>query len=117
MQKLHHLRKEELDQLKTDIDTELDNRTEMEWKANTKTLAELLKVYSGYGYIVPTTSKFWRMCIGEHRGCYGYQVGRYTHSCHVDTTDFIVLLVNSGKHDFIIDHYDDSSLEGPMVVP
>ena len=117
MKKLNLLNKDELKKLKTDIDDELDGRDKIEWKKQTKTLAQLLKLYGGYGYIIPTTSKFWRIRSGVHRGCYGYQVGRYTHSCHVDTTDFIVLLVNSGEHRFIVDNFDDISLEGPMIVP
>lgn len=116
MKKLNELNKEELKRLKSDIDEELDCRDAIEWKKQTKTLAELLKLYSGYGYVIPTTSKFWRIRSGQHRGCYGYQVGRYTHSCHVDTTDFIVLLVNTKNHSFETHSIDDLSLEGPMVV-
>ena len=113
---LKSLNQEELKKLKVDIDAELDNRDESDWKAKTKNIYELLKIFGGYGFVIPTTSKFYRINGGKHRGCYGYQVGRYTHSCHVDTTDFIVLLVHTDEHRFVVDNFDSLHLGDPMIV-
>lgn len=116
MKNLNELNEKELERLKRDIDFELDKRADAEWRATTKTVPELVKIFEGSGYSIPSNSKFWRIQSGDYRGCYGYQVGQYTHSCHIDTTDFIVLFVNVYEHDFSVDSYSERHLDGPMIV-
>lgn len=111
MKNLKKLSKEELTTMSCQIISETERRDNVEWRNTTKTYDELLKCFSGYGYVIPTEANFWRVWSAEYNGCYGYQVGCYVHSCHVDTTDFIVLLLNDKKHNFIVDSFDEMSLE------
>ncbi len=101
----------ELKALSKSVEDELDERCKQEFQRTARTKEELLKVYSGYGYIVPEDAKFFRIRTGEHDGCYGFQVGFYEHSCHVDSTDFIVLFVYTNKHEFEVESYSENWLE------
>ena len=79
----------------------------------------LLKLYNGHGFYPKPGDKFWRiMSKGKGEGMYGWQVGEYTHSCHVDTTDIKVMVVVEPNPDgdiYVADHAD-LWLDGPIVV-
>lgn len=47
---------------------------------------------TGYGYNIPKDVRFWKINTGKHMGQIGMQVGQYSHSCHIETTDFVVLV-------------------------
>jgi hypothetical protein len=88
--------------------------------AQRMTKSELLDLYRGRGYYPKSGDKFWKIKCGTGRGFYGWEVGKYEHSCHIDTSDFIVLLViepsrTSGGDSYTID-CGDMWLEGPIVV-
>lgn len=116
MKNLNEMTKEELKALSKSVENELDERRKQDFRSREMTKEDLLKVYSGYGYCVPEGAKFFRIRSGEYEGCYGWQVGQYTHSCHVDTTDLIVLLVYSNNHKFNIEEYADLWLEEAFTV-
>lgn len=111
MKNLKEMTKEELKALEQSVNDELDERRKQEFRNRTLTKEEILKAYAGYGYCVPEGAKFFRILTGEHDGCYGWQVGQYTHSCHVDTTELIVLLIYSNNHKFEVEDYSDLWLE------
>lgn len=52
-------------------------------------VARVRKELNSRGIIVPINSEFYRVVKD---GRIGMKVGAYTHSCHVDTSDFVVLL-------------------------
>ena len=47
-----------------------------------------------YGFTISKNAKFWEVHMNSspHKGMIGMEVGRYEHSCHIDTTDLIVLM-------------------------
>lgn len=66
----------------------------------------LIQRYADFGYFTKPGDVFWRIEAGENEGLYGLQVGQYQHSCHIDTTDIIVVLVKSEKDIGVEDHSD-----------
>lgn len=85
-------------------------------EARDKTLSreEIIKTFDHFGYIVPKNAVFWKvMAPDDGFGGYGMEVGQYTHSCHIDTTDLKVLLVVNGDKHFT-DSYADIWLKGPF---
>ena len=76
----------------------------------------LLKLYNGYGFIIPTGSVFWRIDTGVNKGRYGHQVGIIQHSCHVDITDFIVLHVLREDGDSGTEYHMDMWLSNKTIV-
>jgi len=68
---------------------------------------KLVDVYSGMGFLLPDGSKFWKINgLGKDEGLYGLQVGSFIHSCHVDSTDLIVLLIINGCNSYVDDVSD-----------
>ncbi len=41
------------------------------------------------GYVIPDKAEFYK----DRNGNVGMKVGEYIHSCHVDTTDILILLI------------------------
>lgn len=54
-----------------------------------KSVLDFKKELSSRGIIVPIGAEFYRVVKD---GRIGMKVGEYTHSCHIDTMDFVVLL-------------------------
>jgi hypothetical protein len=79
-----------------------------------KTREEVTREFDHFGYIVPPTAKFWKI-HGPNKGlgAYGMEVGSYTHSCHIDTTDLKVLLVVDGNEHYV-ESYADLWLSDPV---
>ena len=106
---------ENVDRLSDERLTALKNRIEIilhvrdrDMMSKTMTAAQLGQLYSKFGYVIPTTSKFWKITApGRGRGLYGLQVGRYTHQCHIDTTDMIVVLVVGDNGQTFVEAYAD----------
>lgn len=63
--------------------------------------SKILDSFRRMGYICPAGAAFWRIKSVKdgYTGLYGMQIGRYSHSCHIDSTDFIVLLIMHGNSD------------------
>lgn len=99
---------EDLQSLTERVDMLVEGRTIASRKKMTRD--QLVKLYEGSGYFTTGKSKFFEISHGDHGGLYGLQVGQYTHSCHIDNTDFIVLLVIDSNQphspSFIIDESD-----------
>jgi hypothetical protein len=77
-------------------------------KANERipTQKEITDSFERFGFEVPKGAEFYKISeFATKRGhaCYGMKVGAYVHSCHIDTTDFIVLLIVDG-----LDNWTDS---------
>lgn len=86
----------ELEELEMDVQQRIRELKHQEKLAKKHTKEEIIAMFSYYGYIVPKGAKIWRLHDSEHEGAYGMEVGGYEHSCHVDSTDFKVLLVVDG---------------------
>lgn len=111
----------ELDALEQKIN-ELIKEKERLVFAKKLTKEQLLSLYRGYGYSPKPGDKFWRIKSGKGKGMYGWQVGLYEHSCHIDSTDIIVLMVIEpgtptapAGDKYVCDHAD-MWLEGPIVI-
>lgn len=87
--------------------------------AQTLTREQLLKLYHSRGYSPKEGDLFYKIrTSGKGRGMYGWQVGQYEHSCHIDTTDIRVLLViepGPKGSTYVVD-VSDLWLEGPIIV-
>lgn len=85
------------------------SRAEEEAKKHKPSRAEMVKAFQGYGFIVPSDAKFYHISESRVRKgckhCFGFQIGAYTHSCQVDTTDFIVLLILD-NHNTWVEEFD-----------
>jgi hypothetical protein len=108
----------ELEALQRKIEALLEERDKL-FLAKKLTRGQILSLYRGHGYDPKPGDKFWRIIAkGKGYGMYGWQVGEYQHSCHIDTTDFKVLLViepNAGGGTYIVDH-SEMWLDEPIVV-
>lgn len=76
---------------------------------------KVLRAFTGSGYEIPKDVKFFKIGTGDDIGLYGMQVGSYVHSCHIDTTDFIVLLIINGCNTHV-DSFSDLWLSHPFTV-
>jgi acyl-CoA reductase-like NAD-dependent aldehyde dehydrogenase len=105
---------EEVEKLDEKVDELLESRREEKSAPVTK---EYLKsLYEHFGYQIPDGSKFWKIGgLEKGRGQYGLQVGQYTHSCHIDTLEIIVLLVLDGNDNYV-ESYADLWLSDCIVV-
>jgi len=114
--KILSLDEDELEAFEEKLDAIIEERQKKIADANVMTREELIALYEGFGYEIKPGMKFWKIGgLGRGRGLYGLQVGQYTHSCHIDTTDLIVLLVVDGTNNYV-ESYADFWLSGPIVV-
>ncbi len=91
----------------------LDRQYELE-KNTVKTRSQIIQEFHHFGYIVPAGAKFWKVnSHGKGHGGYGMELGRYEHSCHIDDTNLIALLVVKGTEHFT-ESYADIWLSGPF---
>lgn len=99
--------RDELDEQIADLERETKNKVR-------KTREQLIQEFGHFGYEVPSTAKFWKI-HGPNKGlgAYGMEVGSYTHSCHIDTTDLKVLLVVDGNEHYV-ESYADLWLSDPV---
>ncbi len=113
---------EQLDRFQKKIDTLLEEKARAEL-AQTMTEEQLLKLYNGFGFYPKDGDKFWKIrATGKGQGFYGWQVGQFEHSCHIDTTDLIVLYViepgtptNPSGPEYVA-HFSELWLDGPIIV-
>lgn len=72
-------------------------------------LQKFRRILNTFGYIIPTNAEFYIVKHGEewHKGLIGMKVGGYTHSCHVDSTNYIVLFFCDDDGKTRIGKYDD----------
>lgn len=87
--------------------------------AETMTKEQLLNLYNRHGFSPKTGDKFWKILHpGRGHGFYGWQVGQFEHSCHIDITDFIVLYViePDGKSGNYVINCSDNWLKGPIII-
>jgi len=54
-----------------------------------KLVLDLKKQLSSHGIVVPVGAEFY---LVVKDGRLGMKVGSYTHSCHIETSDFVILL-------------------------
>jgi hypothetical protein len=104
----------ELEELIEDIQDEII-KLKIEEKRNTKkTREQVIREFDNFGYVVPPDAKFWKVHGADMGpGAYGMEVGSYTHSCHIDTTDLKVLLVVDGTEHYV-DSFADLWLSDPV---
>lgn len=107
----------ELEELQSDITECIFALKYQAWKAKVLPKEEIVKMFTRFGYTVPKGTKIWRVHPrGEKKeGGYGMEVGKYGHSCHIDTSDFIVLLVVSGN-DSYVESFSDLWMSDPITV-
>jgi len=110
----------ELTKLQERIEELLAERDRV-FMAQRMTKEQIISLFNSRGFYPKTGDKFWKIrSQGKGRGFYGWQVGQYEHSCHVDTTDIIVLLViepsRTSGGDCYVESYSDMWLDGPIVV-
>jgi hypothetical protein len=116
MKDLKKMTIEEMELLRSNIYAEINRRHQQELVERTLTREDLIEVFSAFGFLLPKGSVFWRVKEGENRGLYGFEVGRYTHSCYIETTDFVVLLLYVPNYHTQVKEFDDLSLEKAFVV-
>ena len=107
-----------LDELQEQID-ELCKERDRIYLSLTMSKEQILGLFRSRGFYPKTGDKFWKvLCpFNKGRGLYGWQVGQYEHSCHVDSTDLIVLLIiEPATGTTYVMEYADMWLEGPIVV-
>lgn len=56
----------------------------------------LIKKYQQYGYQINPGDIFYQVTY-EGKLQWGWKIGHYTHSCHIDTTCFVVLMLIDEK--------------------
>lgn len=112
--KLRELSDDVLQLMVSNINDILTERQRESWQRKTQSEEQLRKLFSRFGYET-NRANVWRVVWGDHRGCYGLQVGSYVHSCHIDSTSFIVLLLYT-KNTIKLMQFDNESLEGPIVL-
>jgi len=113
---LKRLSLDELEDVKDEAIECIDDKIYEAKKTATKTRSEIIKDFNHFGFQVPDKVNFWKIrgpLSHKGFGAYGMEVGRYVHSCHVDTTDLIVLLVVDGNDNFV-ESYSDMWLDGPV---
>lgn len=96
-----------------------ENKQPSQKPVENENLQSLVKKYRDFGYVVQPGSKFWK--FRSPYPCeegYGLQVGNYEHSCHVDSTEYIVLLIigDDGKH-YVESFAADTWISNCIVVP
>lgn len=96
----------ELEELQIDLERQLVVKRQKERLEKVKSKEDISEEFSNFGYIIPDGAKIWRIMGGDLAGAYGMEVGRYTHSCHVDTTELVVLLVVDNSNHFVKDFSD-----------
>lgn len=115
MKNLQEMTEEELDSLSNNI---TDERSERRWKeycTKPKSNEQILKSFTKFGYIVPPGSVFYRINCGKYNGFYGWKVGSFTHASHIETAEFIVLLLDKGNSNELIS-IDDFNMEKVFTV-
>lgn len=107
----------ELEGLQSCIKTQIYKLEYQAWKAKKHTKEEIVAMFTRFGYTVPKGVKIWRVYpSGEKKqGGYGMEVGKYEHSCHIDTTDLIVLLFVGGN-DHYVESFSEAWLSDSIIV-
>ena len=110
----------ELELLQDKIENLIEERDRL-FLAQKLSKKELVSLYNSRGYSPKTGDKFWKVRRnGKGYGFYGWEVGAYEHSCHIDTTDLKVLLIiepsRTNGGDTYVAEFSDMWLDGPIVV-
>lgn len=109
------LKLHELEELQIELEGQIHKLQREAKLAKKHTKEEIIAMFSHFGYTVPKGAKIWRIRDLEHEGAYGMEVGGFEHSCHIETTDFKVLLVvDDTYHD--VESYSDIWLSDPIVI-
>lgn len=112
---ISNLQVHELEELQMDIENQISKLKRAERLNKKHTKAEIVAMFAYFGYVVPKGATIWKVRDLERGGAYGMEVGGYEHSCHVDTTDFKVLLVVDDK-DYGVHSYSDLWLTDKIVI-
>ncbi len=117
-EKIRSLTSPELEAFEKRIDALIEEKRKFAL-AHKMSKEQLLNLYNSHGFYPKPGDKFWRIgSVHKGHGMYGWQIGEYTHSCHIDTTDLKVLLVvePSAEGDTYVIDYADLWLDGPIIV-
>lgn len=101
--------------MKEELDELIASKVRAERIDKKHTKQEIVALFSAFGYQVPNGARIWKLTDPEHSGGYGMEVGSYVHSCHIDTTDFKVLLVVDGAFHGV-ESYGDLWLRDLVVI-
>ena len=114
---LSKLQLHELEELEMDVEEQIRKVKYQLWKAKTHTKEEIVAMFTGFGYEVPKGVTIWRVHPrgDKKEGGYGMEVGKLEHSCHIDSSTFLVLLVVSGR-DHYVESFSDHWLSNPITV-
>lgn len=55
-------------------------------------LKKIIAHFANHGYVIPDDVEFYLVTRGTDKNRIGMKVGKYIHSCEIETTDMIVLL-------------------------
>jgi hypothetical protein len=70
-------------------------------------LQEFKRDLETFGYIVPENAEFYIVKTNDkNQGKIGMKVGNYSHSCHIEQTDFVILFFIDGYKSFIKEYSD-----------
>lgn len=115
---LNKLKLHELEELLMDVEEKIQSVKSKMWKEKKHTKEEILAMFHRWGYTTPKGAKIWKIhSIDQEKiGGYGMEVGQYEHSCHIDTTDFKVLVVVSEEKDYDVQSFNDLWLSDSIIV-
>lgn len=110
------LKLHELEELQIEVEVQINNVKYEEWKSKKYTKEEIIAMFHKFGFQVPNGVKIWRVHpYGNRTGGYGMEVGSYDHSCNVDSSTYIVLLVVS-EDTYYIEGFSDMWISNPITI-
>jgi len=116
---ISNLKLHELEELEMEVEDLIRKRKYEKWKSKTHTKAEIIAMFTGFGYEVPKGVTIWRVHPrgDKKEGGYGMEVGKVEHSCHIDSSTFLVLLViDANRVDKDVEMFSDNWLSDPFTV-
>lgn len=116
---IEKLKLHELEELQSDVEDLIRKRKYEVWKNTALPREKIIAMFTGFGYEVPKGTKIWRIRPhgDKQNGGYGMQVGVVEHSCHIDSSTFLVLLViDANGIDKDVEMLSDNWLSDPFIV-
>jgi hypothetical protein len=74
------------------------------------------KLFQSFGYELHPGDIFYKVTDRNGESRWGWKVGEFTHSCHIDTTNFVALLfIDQKTYNTSIEYQDDLWLDSVMI--
>jgi len=110
---LDTLQLHQLEELLVDVENKIRDEKYRLWKETRHTKEQIISMFSRFGFVVPKGSKIWRVI--RKPGGYGMEIGSYDHSCDIDSSTYLALLVVNDD-DSYVDSFSDMWLTDPIVI-